>query len=76
MAAGPRGSGGCALRHEPDGTTVIHGVGLDQAALHGLLQQVRDTGLPLISVTRVDPDDAHLAATDPTDVRPDGEEPT
>ena len=37
-----------------DGTTVIHGVVLDQSALHGLLQKVRDVGLPLVSVTRLD----------------------
>ncbi len=34
-----------------DGTTVIRGRVADQAALHGLLQKVRDLGLPLISVT-------------------------
>lgn len=46
---------GMSLRPESDGTTVIEGV-LDQAALHGLLQKVRDVGLPLVSVTRVPPD--------------------
>ena len=46
---------GLSLRHESDGTTVIHGSVLDQAALHGLLTKVRDLGLPLISVTQVDP---------------------
>ena len=39
-----------------DGTTVIHGLVVDQSALHGLLQRVRDLGLPLISVTRVESD--------------------
>jgi hypothetical protein len=47
---------GLALTHERDGITVIHGSVADQAALHGLLQKVRDVGLPLISVTQVDPD--------------------
>jgi hypothetical protein len=37
-----------------DGTTLLHGPVVDQAALHGVLQQVRDTGLPLISVTQPD----------------------
>ena len=46
---------GLSLRHEPDGTTVIHGPVADQAALHGLLQKVRDAGLPLVSVTRTEP---------------------
>jgi hypothetical protein len=44
------------LTPEDDGTTLIHGVVVDQAALHGLLQHVRDTGLPLMSVVQVDPD--------------------
>jgi hypothetical protein len=38
-----------------DGTTVLRGPVADQAALHGLLQRVRDLGLPLITVTRTDP---------------------
>ena len=44
--------GGLALRLEPDGTTVLSGPIADQAALHGLLQRVRDLGIPLVSVTR------------------------
>ena len=36
---------------EPDGTTILAGPVVDQAALHGLLQKVRDLGLPLLSVT-------------------------
>jgi hypothetical protein len=47
---------GLSLRLESDGTTVIHGPVADQSALHGLLQRVRDTGLPLISVSCVEPD--------------------
>jgi len=38
-----------------DGTTVLRGQATDQAALHGLLQKVRDLGLPLVSVTYHDP---------------------
>jgi hypothetical protein len=48
-----------------DGTTVIQGLVVDQAALHALLQQVRDTGLPLISVTQAGPDPP-ASATAPT----------
>ncbi|HZG58747.1 hypothetical protein [Paenibacillus sp.] len=36
--------------HEDDGTTVMAGPVVDQAALHGLLRGVRDLGLPLVSV--------------------------
>jgi hypothetical protein len=34
------------------GTTLLAGAVVDQAALHGLLQQLRDIGLPLVSVTQ------------------------
>ena len=49
---------GMTLTREGDGTTVIHGPVVDQAALHGLLQRVRDLGLPLLSVRQVDPREA------------------
>lgn len=42
---------GCTLRHDGEGATVITGTVPDQAALHGLLQVVRDLGVPLLSVT-------------------------
>lgn len=41
---------GLSFTHEEDGTTVLSGSGLDQAALHGLLAKVRDLGLALLSV--------------------------
>ena len=46
---------GLRLTHGSDGTTVLRGPVADQAALHGLLNRVRDLGLPLIAVTQVDP---------------------
>jgi len=46
---------GLAFTHERDGTTVLRGPVVDQAALHGLLSRVRDLGLPLIAVTQIDP---------------------
>lgn len=44
-----------SLAHESDGTTILHLAVADQSALHGLLQRIRDLGLLLISVTRIDP---------------------
>jgi hypothetical protein len=41
-----------------EGFTVLTGPVVDQAALHGLLHQLRDVGLLLVSVTRVENDDA------------------
>jgi hypothetical protein len=45
---------GMALTAHSDGTTVLAGPVVDQAALHGLLHKVGDIGLPLVSVTRID----------------------
>ena len=56
---GPRWSAwfdGLRLTSEDDGTTVIRGQVVDQAALHGLLQRLRDVGIPLVSLTQVPPD--------------------
>jgi len=39
-----------------DGFTLLAGAVVDQAALHGLLHQLRDIGLPLVSVTQVEVD--------------------
>jgi hypothetical protein len=47
---------GLTVTTEVDGTTVIGGPVVDQAALHGLLGKVRDIGIPLISVIRSSPD--------------------
>ena len=43
---------GLTLTQENDGTTVLRGSVVDQAALHGVLGKVRDLGLPLIAVNR------------------------
>jgi hypothetical protein len=56
---------GLILTQDGDGTTVIYGSVIDQAALHGLLQKVRDIGLPLVSVTRVDPNCPAVHPFDP-----------
>jgi len=47
---------GMALTNEDDGTTVISGPVVDQAALHGVLQKLRDLGIGLRSLTQLGPD--------------------
>ena len=47
---------GLDLSRADDGTTALRGPVTDQAALHGLLHKLRDLGVPLLSVTRTDPD--------------------
>ena len=54
---------GLTVGHGGDGTTLISGPVADQAALHGLLQRVRDLGLPLVSVTR---DETPVSSTSTT----------
>ena len=56
---------GMTLTRDDDGTTVIHGPVVDQAALHGLLVRVRDLGLPLLSVTQVEPDLPRAPTSEP-----------
>jgi hypothetical protein len=56
---------GLTLTEHSDGTTAIRGSVIDQAALHGLLQKVRDIGLPLVSVARIDPNHPAVHPLDP-----------
>jgi hypothetical protein len=53
------------LTRDGDGTTVIQGPVVDQAALHGLLARVRDLGIPLLSVTRAEPDPPSASTSKP-----------
>jgi hypothetical protein len=54
-----------SLTNESDGTTTIHGPVVDQAALHGVLQRLRDVAVPLISVTQVYPTHPDASVIDP-----------
>ena len=47
---------GLALTRENDGTTTLTGRLADQAALHGVLNTIRDLNLPIVSVRRLYPD--------------------
>ena len=42
--------GGLAVQRQDDGTTLLVGAVVDQAALHGVIIRIRDLGLPLLSV--------------------------
>jgi hypothetical protein len=46
---------GLTITLEEDGETLLTGPVVDDAALHGLLKKVRDLGMPLLSVIRVEP---------------------
>jgi hypothetical protein len=59
------------------GETILSGLVPDQAALHGLLNKVRNLGLPLLGLTHQDSNDevpAVCAADDREDDRPGGQQ--
>ncbi len=49
---------GMIITREENGDTLLTGPVIDQAALHGLLKKVRDVGMQLIAVNRVNPKQA------------------
>jgi hypothetical protein len=46
--------GGLAIENQPDGCALLSGPLPDQAALYGVLRQVRDLGLALVSLCCVE----------------------
>jgi hypothetical protein len=46
---------GLTITLEENGDTLLTGPVVDQAALHGWLRKVRDLGIPLLSVIRLQP---------------------
>ena len=44
---------GLTFTHESDGTTTLRGPLVDQAALHGVFNKIRDLALPIVSVRRM-----------------------
>ncbi len=61
--------GGMVLTHEDNGETVLLGELRDQTALQGVLERIRDLGLELISVRRLDGSRSDHA-TDGNDLNP------
>lgn len=51
---------GFAMTLVDNGDTLLTGLVVDQAALHGLLKRVRDLGMPLVSVVKA----SHKEASD------------
>ena len=51
---------GLSITSLENGETLLTGLVLDQAMLHGLLRKVRDVGLPLVAVMRVEPEQADI----------------
>jgi len=49
---------GLTITLEEDGDTLLTGPFVDQPMLHGLLKKVRDLGMPLLSVNRIEAGEA------------------
>jgi len=60
---------GMTIENQPDGDAVLFGVLPDQSALYGVLRQVHDLGLTLISVQRIELGQAGQATKDQTGSR-------
>ncbi len=60
--------GGMTITLEDNGNTLLTGPVVDQAALHGLLKRVRDLGMPLVSVSPVEPGTPTTLGTGQADV--------
>ncbi len=56
---------GLTITREESGETLLSGQVVDQAALHGLLRKVRDLGMPLVSINRIE-----SSQTDESDSKP------
>ncbi|HZT98217.1 MAG TPA: hypothetical protein VFA10_01075 [Ktedonobacteraceae bacterium] len=51
---------GLAISYASDGSTLLRGPIIDEAALHGVLLKVRDLALPLLAMSRVTDNPADL----------------
>jgi len=54
---------GLSVSLEENGDTLLTGPVIDQSSLFGLLKKVRDLGLPLVSLNRVEPGKPDISST-------------
>jgi hypothetical protein len=52
---------GLTITLQNNGDTLLTGPVIDQAALYALLRKVRDLGMPLVSLQRLEPDPANAS---------------
>jgi hypothetical protein len=57
---------GLQITNLDNGEAILSGDIVDQAALHGMLNKVRDLGLPLVAVRSAGPSDKISALISPT----------
>jgi len=55
--------GDMTITLEENGDTLLTGLVVDQAALFGLLKKIRDLGMPLVSLHRVEPGKPDISST-------------
>ena len=60
---------GLAITLEEGGDTLLTGPVVDQAALFGLLKKVRDLGMPLVSLHRLEPSPSTTPGTGQADAQ-------
>jgi hypothetical protein len=56
--------GGMSISREENGDTLLTGMVVDQSMLHSLLKKVRDLGLSLVSVNRVEINQSDVAKSE------------
>jgi hypothetical protein len=58
---------GMTITLEENGDTLLTGLVVDQAALHGMLKKVRDLGMPLLSICPLENGSSTTPGADQTD---------